>query len=171
MSIPTYAEVTARVETDLPQATIETLIAAEAEDVESRYGPDDEQVDDLEGGGLWLFPQGRIEEVTSIVETLSDADTTLAADDYRLENQGRMIRRLNTGTNQRTEWGDRARITYTPAGGAVRKRVIQDLVHLAIQYNCLAGHASGEYSEQQREYQAEREKILKALRPNVRLVA
>jgi hypothetical protein len=171
MSIPTYAEVIARIETDLSQATIEGMIAAAVDAVASRHGPDDERTEDLDASGPVVFLRTRAEEILSIVEGVGATETTLAANDWRLEYNGMAIRRLATGTNQRANWGNRVRVIHAPAGGAARKAAIVNLVHLEIQYSGLASHSAGDYSEQQRDYRGEREKILATLDQDKRQIA
>ena len=81
------------------------------------------------------------------------------------------MRREDDGTNERTTWGDRLKITSVPVDDlAARRRVQADLVQLAIQFKGLKGERAGNYQSQFVDYEQEREMILSRLAPRHRVV-
>lgn len=172
MPAPTVAELKEHVETDLPTAALQRLIDDADQDVVSRYGADATQTDDLDGGSEFLFPTRRISSITSITESSGNTDTVIAVSDYRLMNGGRMLQRRTGGVNSASRWYPRVTLVYVPVDDAYRrKRVVIDLVHLAIKYNALSSEHAGDHIAQSVKYQEERESVLRALAPGHRWYA
>ena len=131
------------------------------------------------------------DDITSITVRVLAPEAPM--EDLELETEewrwmgGRMIQRLE-GTDvdlpTPTWWGFRSVgwpsveldvvIAYTPASAAEdtptasrTDRVVIDLCKLAIQYSGLASERAGDYAYTSKEYQAERESLLKELAPKV----
>lgn len=163
----TLAEVRQHVNTALDDPAVQRLIDDAYGEIERRYGVLTEITKLVRGGGTRLFPTRPIDEGQTITvkETVADVVTTLAADDFRVWHGGRMIERLDDGTNPRTTWGHPVEITYTPIGDA-RDRVAVDLVKLAIQYEGVKSESIDAYSSSNLDYDAERERLLASLAPS-----
>lgn len=161
---PTVQEVTAIVETDLDSTAIQRLIDAEDAEVTIHYGSHTTQVDDLVGNRHLIFPSRPVGTMTSVVESIGNTDRTLDSSDYRIKSNGSWLERRNDGANPRHDWGDQIRLTYTPVvDDARRKRVIIDLVRLAIQYDAMKSVKEGDFTETTADYQEERLRILSTL--------
>jgi len=153
-------------------AGLASLLAAEEAAIVARFGNTAAEVAEVhDGGSAYLFLRHRAETAASIsaVETVDATDTTLAADDYRLRDDGVSLLRLDTGTNRRTVWG-LTTVTYTPLDDSEeRKRVQRALVILDL--NTAPGISAeqiGAWMEQHQQssvwnYQTEREAILASL--------
>lgn len=99
-----------------------------------------------------------------VTETRADviggeSPTTLPAEAYALS--GRLLRRVGTG------WAGIVSVTYTPASDdlARRRRVILDLVKLAIRYEAARSYTLGDVSVSAVDYEGERQRILGVLAP------
>lgn len=172
MALLTTAQVREHIETDLKDDALTRLIEdADAQIVEvagELNTETDTKIDEVLANALFL--NRRASSITTVVEEVKQGDgsyysTTLAADDYTLRSEGRIIERLATGTNPRTTWGDTVTITYVPYDTSMkRERVLIDLVKLAVQYNALDSEKVGDYSASQSKYTAKRQALLKELR-------
>ena len=174
------ADLLEHVETDLPRTALQRIIDDADAAIIERFGAHadytiTEDVTPTTGSTL-LFPRHRVASVTTITEyegPLFDVETETELDDsdYRLENGGRAIRRLSSGDNAATVWGDRVEMTYTPvADNARRIRVTLDLCQLALTYRGsikteTAGDYEGGSSLTPDAYQKERERLLSELAP------
>ena len=121
---------------------------------------------------MFLFTRRAIASITSVTEIVGADETVLAANDYALRYSDRAIERLTAGTNGRTCWADRVRVVYAPSADlSRRKRVLIDLVKLAVEYNAVRQESTGSHSRTMVDYQQEREAILSTLLTTVRLFA
>lgn len=166
------------VETDLPEPALQRLIGDADAAIIERYGGHGEEGATLSesfqpsAGSVLLFPQRVAASITSITEHLGplfdvETSTVLDATDYRVELGGRSIRRLSSGTNAATAWGDRVELVYVPVvDGWRRARVTVDLCKLALAYNALRMEGAGDYRAQSVDYQQERERLLMELAPS-----
>ncbi len=171
-SIPTVNEIAAHIEHDLSNDAIQLLIDDAEEEVIARFGAHAAQTEILEGGGPYLFPRRPISAITTITETVEQTDTVLVASDYEVQNNGWMIKRLTTGTNGQRIWAPEVEVIYTPVlSWDSRRRVIIDLVKLAIQYKGLRTETIGDRDESFGNYIEERAAILETLRPRQRQFA
>lgn len=166
----TVAAMREHVETDMIDAAVQRVMNGEESEIDSRFGLVAAQVDTLEGLGTEIFPSRPVLSISEIVETLFDTfgnetATTLNADDYTIINEGRVVKRLTTGTNPRQVWGHRLKVTSVPLDETDRRiSVLIDLVKLALANTGLKNEWSGDYRTEQKEsYQGEREKILARL--------
>ena len=172
MPAPTPAEVMEHVDTDLSDDALQRLIDSEWADIVQRFGSEDAPVDDLTGGGARIWLGRKADSITSVVErSADDTAITLATADYRVENGGWSLRRLDTGTNARGSWDYLVRVTYASDRAAIFMRVCIDLVKLAIQDKALESERVGDHSESHWDYQAEREKRMGSLLAAERCVA
>lgn len=168
----TVADLREHVETDLPDAALQRIIGDADAAITERFGGHGEGgatiSEEIHPSPLspLLFPARPVSSVESITEhqgPLFDEETVtvLAADDYRVELGGRAIRRLSSGTNAATVWGERVELVYTPVvDGWRRARVTVDLCKLTIAYNALKHEGAGDYRADSLDYQRERERIL-----------
>lgn len=165
----TVSDAREHLETDVTDAVLQRLVDDADSAIARRHGPhspgaDDVIVEDVTGGDERLFLRRPAATVSSIVEHLSETtNRTLDPSDYRSEFEGRALLRLPNGTNPAARWGYRNVVTYAPTSSdnATRRRVIIDLVRLALQHNALAGETAGDYSSRSVDYQAEREKLIR----------
>lgn len=166
----TAAIVATHVEHDLTTDAIERLIEDAERDVELRAGSNAARTEQhilpakrrriflkVKAASLISVQEGEeIDELTALVE-----DT-----DHKLVDDGWVVERLGADFQSRVE------IRYAPEQDTARRdRVIIDLVRLAVQYSGLAASRDGDHSETQRDYQMEREHVLRALDANARMLA
>lgn len=171
MAKPTTGQVKARFETDLSDAALDLLIDAADAEVTSRFGPHASQVDTLRGGEKVLYLLRPASTITAVIETVSSTDTTLAADDYEIRNNGWRLERLNNGTNGRERWGGEVKVTYVALSDARRVQVAIDLVILAAQYNGLASQGVGDSRSTSANYREQKNDILRTLETRQRMIA
>jgi len=159
-------------ETDLSSDAIQRLLDAAEKQIIRRFGQHKVgQVDEMTGRTKFIFPSRPVATLTSIVETVDEDDTTLAADDSKLIHGGRMIERLSDGTNSRNIWGDRVKVSYDPEDeDDIRKEVQIDLVKLTIQWEGLKSKKAGNVSTGFGDYAKERDEILMRLRRGLAFV-
>lgn len=163
-----------RIETDLPDDTIQLIIDSETEAMERHAGGATE-TELQDGRGLrFLVLKRKAASITSIDERrfyTSDSETTLNADDYRLLG-GFKLFRLNSGTNPFNDWGEETTIVYVPEMDVnLRDRVVLDLVQLSIEFNAYQAEKAGDWSGNQGDYEERRDSVLMQLREPRRLVA
>lgn len=163
------ADVRTHVETDLTAPALQRLIDDADAAIVSRFGAHASAGTVTErhsGYVLDLFPFRPVGAVTTITERSGSTDTVLAVNDWESLLDGRALRRLGTGTNQRGSWAERVTIVYTPKNDdAQRKRILVDLVKLANRYEAVKSENAGDYSAVSADYQDEREAILAELAP------
>jgi len=163
----TPSELRGHVETDLSEGVLQSILDAEETEIIRRYGAHATQTDLLPGGELWLVLRRTPVSFTSVTETVNTTSTVLAADDYRHWGGGR-LERLGTGTNARSEWGDRVSVVYVPeARSDQRKLVLVQLALLAIQYQGVQREAIGgnDYNVEYLDHLRERERLMRSLAP------
>jgi hypothetical protein len=184
--VPTLVDVATlrtHVETDLLDPAVQRLLDDADAAIVARYGPNTGNITvDLQGapfGEAWpglgidrlLFPNRAVTAVVSITEYRVREDPTgvlLDATDYRLLYGGMAIERLTTGPNGRSTWGERVVITYTPDAQTARRILLEiDLVRLAVQYTALRAESIGDWRGEHPDYEAERERMLRRLRPAI----
>ena len=173
-----------RVETDLTDTELESMIDTEVAEIVDRFGAIAEITKLEEGLRHFITLHRRIDEAKTIaiVEIFPSNTgaagnrTTLASDDYRITNGGRTIERLIDGTNGRRLWSDLVEFTYTPVSDQSRRdEAIIKLVTLSITYQGLdkqekVGDFSRGGSVTADAYTKEREALLNSLNPRGRLV-
>lgn len=170
-----------RTGTDLSDTELQAMIDAIVTTIEARHGPagpitvelgDPRDPNSRYRRTLRLArPIDTAEAVEVIERDPSDtvdasAETTLAADDYRIMHGGRTLQRLVGGTNGRQYWAPLVEITYTPKGdAAARDEVVIKLMQLDMSYRgTLKSERAGDYSfTLDGDIETAREKILASL--------
>lgn len=155
-----------RVETDLPDSTLQTIIDAETEAVERRHGSSSVVETQNAKGIKQLILRRKPASVTSITERrnfLDDA-VTLSANDWR-QIGDRVLLRLPDGDNPENDWGEEVVITYTAVvDDNLRDRVILDLVQLSVEFRAFESEKSGDWQGDQGDYKTRREALLNQIR-------
>lgn len=130
-----------RFEADVTDIELQLIIDEANSDIIKRHGPIEQPITVFpEGGGYYLFLPRRIEPdlAVTVTETVGTTDTVLAADDFDDRHGGLSLLRLDTGTNKRSRWARRVKVTYTPwHDGNQRQETIIKLVQLALTYKGL----------------------------------
>jgi len=156
------------VKTALTDAALDRILDDLEDTVNRRFGPltgaverrAPEQLTDI----LWL---SRIPSTISAVsERVGTTTTALAADDY--EQKGRRLRRLTTGTNSRSEWGDYVDVTYDATDDTNnRVMAIIDAARVEVEYRAATSETVGDFSKTYVDMVTERNRILARLRKRV----
>lgn len=166
MALLTALQLQEHIETDLPDTALTRILDSNDALIIARAGPlaaETEMqyfgLEEIDTELFWL--KRKASAITTVIETVGTTDTTLASDDYALDSNGLILRRLSTGTNQRILWGNRVKVTYVPADETdIRTIALVNLCLLDIQYSALKSEGIGDYKSQSVDYQNEREKIL-----------
>ena len=166
MTLLTVAQIREHIETDLLDTAVQRLIDDADAAVIARHGPHTAVTrtvhsDPYLGSPTVIYLDRPIASVTSVTEYDSLGNpTVLVPANYELLYGGRALRRFTTPY----AWGYKVTVVYTPSDDtAQRKRVIADLVKLAIQYDATESTSIGDFSQTGVKYQTERELILDAL--------
>lgn len=175
---------------ELSDGELADMIAGIVGEIESRYGPTGEisvtigDPDILHRSLATLKVQRAIDEAQPVTVVEIDppdtgqaqAETELAAADYRVLHGGRTLQRLTGGPNGQIYWAPFVRITYTPIGSqAARDEVTIKLMQLDLGYRgMIKSERAGDYqwsgSVASDSYVAERENLLASLASGNRLV-
>ncbi len=173
-----------RVETDISDLELQTMIDAEVAEIEARFGVNASITALEEGRRHFVNVHRPIDTAQSVVIVEIDPAntgaaanrTTIAANDYRITNGGRTIERLIDGTNGRAFWAPLVELTYTPKTDADRRdETVIKLVQLSLTYQGLAKQQSvGDFSFSGSvtadAFDKERESLINRLAPRGRLV-
>lgn len=172
MALLTVAELRQHLETDLSDQALQRLLDDADAEVVRRYGPHPPgpAVETHVGGNKYVFLRQRAAAIQSVTETVRNVTTVLSSDDYRVLGGGRYLERLTSGPNPRVYWGDFVTVTFEPYDDRPqRRRVIIDLVRLALEYNALESVDVGDYSASSLDYQRERRRLLAELSRGITL--
>ena len=160
--MPTLAETRARVETDLDDATLQTIIDAEIEALQREAGRETETETQFASGLKQIVLKRLAASITSINErgTATADPVTLASDDWRqVGNYG--VRRLTDGANPASHWGAEVVIAYVPEiDSHLRDRVVFDLVQLAVEFRAFDEEETGDWKGKQKDYNKRRKAVL-----------
>jgi len=162
--MPELAEVRARVETDLDDATLQTIIDAEIESLEREVGGATAVQTSL-ASGLRVFTLNRKPaSITSIAERRTEFTdpVVLSANDYRMVGNYQ-LRRLTDGDNPATCWGQEVVVTYAPdIDQNLRDRIVFDLVQIAVEFRAFETEEVGDHkrSETQGAFKERRRVLL-----------
>lgn len=173
-----------RVETDLLDLELQTMIDAEVAEINDRFGDIVEITITEEGRRHFIGLHRRIDETKTVaIVEIDPANTgaaanrtTMATDDYRITNGGRTIERLIDGTNGQDLWSPLVEFKYTPVSDQDRRdETVIKLVQLSITYQGLNKMDSiGDFSRTgvnaADAYDREREALINRLSPRGRLV-
>jgi len=170
MSVVTIAMLREHLETDLIDESVQRLIDDAESEIDEQHGELLTQTDEFHGevtaNAVFLTRIATV--ITTVTEEIKSGGeytaTVLAPDDYELKFRGRQLRRLVTGTNPRSRWGDTVTVVYTPQDDTNRRiRMAIDLVKLAVAFNGLDSEKIGDYAAQQTKYDVRRQEILNRL--------
>ncbi len=172
-----------RVETDLTDLELETMIDETVAEIEARFGIVGSITILLDGRRKFMVVHRPINEgLTVTVVEISVAfaggsanETTLSADDYRIRDGGRTIERLLDGTNGATSWAPVVQLTYTPTSDQPqRDEVVIRVVMADIGRSTGGGLASerkGDWAVTYRDSAiSEREALIASLAPRGRMM-
>lgn len=148
-----------------PEGMLTRLLSAAEGAIEGLYGSaGGERTDVRYGAGDLLRLSRPAQSVATVSETVGTTTTTLAPNDFELTPRGRLLRRLNTGTNPRSAWGERIVLTYTPIDDtADRIRVAVALVKLDLAYNGYQSEGAPEFQRTRLPYDDTRAELLESL--------
>lgn len=142
----TVADVRSRIETDLDDATIQRMIDAATEELESRHGAADQVTDYfLARGSRTIVLSRRPVEVVEVRErrTPDADDVILAPEDYRQQSPMVLLR---VGTT----WGYEVQVDYVPFVNAdMRDRITLDLVQLDIEFRAFESERVGDWQREE----------------------
>ena len=166
--IITVADLREHVEADLAESALQRLLDEADQLVVDRYGAHGgaSVEDDLEGSQPYVFLTYTSSSISVVTEYMSATSSkVLSPTDYRVGHGGKSLLRLTTGGTPALQWGPRVTVAYVVAvaQNPRRRRVVIDLVRLALSYNALRSEGAGDYSSQSVNYEQERNRILKSL--------
>lgn len=169
-----------RIETDLSDGELQSMIDAVTAEIEGRFGANGEITvflgddRDLAAGRQFLFPMRPVDtgQAVTVVEIDppnagdSGARTALAADDFRVLGGGRVLERLVDGTNGRRFWAPMVELTYTPVSDAGRREEVTiQVIRLEIEARGLTSERTGDWQASYPELAEAREKLIASLAP------
>jgi hypothetical protein len=170
-----------RVDTDLPDGELLSMIDAIALELDQRFGAGGAVAVDL---GDPLDPTSRLNATLRLTRPADTAlpiviteidpgntgnpahETALDPADFRVLHGGRTLQRLTGGPNARAHWAPLVRAQYTPVGlSATRQEVTIKLIQLDLSYRgALRSERAGDYQfTLSGDITADREMILKTL--------
>lgn len=131
------ADLRVHIETDLSDAALQLILDSEDGEIVRRYGDPDTATEYSYAGGPTITLRRSAISVDTIVEQYIDfTEKTLDPADYRLEPNGRVIHRLQTGPNPLLTWPNYVLVTYVPLDTSDRRKlVLIQLCQLAIRYS------------------------------------
>lgn len=163
----TLDKVRNRVETDLDDVTLQTILDGVEQSIVRAAGNASTETETQMALGAQLIPLRRRHlSITSITErsTIYASATTLAADDYR-EVGDYEILRLATGTNPRSRWGTEVVVVYVPEVDAdLRDSVALDLCQMVVEFRALDREEVGDWKGEQKDYNKRRKALLATIR-------
>ncbi len=167
MSLISVSEIREHVETGIADTALDNLIKVAEQEIVHKCGATLTQTDEIPvyigQYNKWLWLTRPADSITTVIETVGVSDTTLAADDYRLYHQSQ-LKRLDSGTNSRSYWGDRVKVTYVPRNDITRRRgALIRLVQLMVNFTGNRSESSGDFSCTSLDYESEKNKILSSL--------
>jgi hypothetical protein len=170
MSTLTLGEARSMIDTDLNDVALQLMIDDAEAEIAERAGSLASQVDEFKEELTNILVLSRkAASISSVVEKDgtggSYTSTALAATDYWLRQNTRILERLSSGTNPRQFWGDVVIVTYVPQDDTTRRKIVTvDLIKLALAFNGLRSESVGDYSASALEYEEQRQKIIDRLR-------
>ncbi len=168
----TLTRVKERLETDLTDSELTSMINEITAEIEARFGINGAITVFLDGARKYLSLVRPYASSATITEILGTDETELSADDFRFLDGGRTIERLSDGTNGRSLWEKLVKVVYTPLSDAEKRvEVIILLVQLGIEYRGLKSEKAGDYNASMLNYVEERDKLMWRLSPRRGLLA
>lgn len=148
MPLLTQKEVREQVQTDLTDAALQKIYDAELKRITVKVGKTEAVVETKFALGLVdTYTQRPIGTINSIVERASPLSTqvTLSTNDYQAFGP-RGLRRLTTGTNGASFWGQEVVINYDPVEDIDRRNLaLVELVRISVEERALASEKDGDY--------------------------
>ena len=163
--MPRLAEVRARVETDLDDATLQTIVDGEIESLQREAGKETETETQYASGLKKIVLKRLPKSITSIKErvTLTADEVTLATDDWRQTGLYGLFR-VTDGTNPASRWGAEVVIAYVPEIDTnLRDRIVFDLVQMAVEFRAFDEETAGDWKGLQKDYKNRRKAVLEQL--------
>jgi hypothetical protein len=164
MTIAAVDDVRSVVDTDRSDAQLQSLLDRVEAQIEAELG-----TLQTEGGSLSVtethYPKAAdvfLKQPVQAITSVTEDDTLLDADDYRLHAAQGRLERLPVGAH----WTDDVVVVYEPADRtALVKEVEIGLVRLELAHTGFKSESvAGEYSYQAEDYEVERKKLMKRLR-------
>jgi hypothetical protein len=168
VSLLTVARLREHVETSLPDAALERILASCELAIARWAGPlsfdEDDVVEDVtetvSAPGRTLLRLRQLPTaVSAVVDLHGGVEDVLDPSDYRVEE--RFLRRLGS------TWGERTTVVYTPTDdSAVRRTVLVQLCQLELNVQPgMASQGAGGWTESYGRYLRQRDELLRAIRP------
>lgn len=167
MALLTADQIREHADTDLGDDALDRIIAAEEAEIVREHGPSGT----TNATGHYTPPSAattivldrKASSIVSIVErTGTDADTIDAAA-YRLEGDGRTVRRLPDSIDGNSYWAERVDVTYTPVADDDRRTMaLVDLVKLRLAFTGNLRVQAGDAAVTAADYARERARILRS---------
>ena len=160
--MPTLSEVRARVETDLDDATLRTLIDGEIESLERAVGKETETETQYASGLTKIVLKRLPKSITSIKErvTLTADEVSLSTNDWRQTGLYGLFR-VSDGDNSASRWGAEVVIEYVPELDTnLRDRIVFDLVQMAVEFRAFDEETAGDWKGLQKDYKQRRKAVL-----------
>lgn len=133
MALLSLVEARTHITTALVDAALQRLLDAAEDTITDAVGPVGNVTETFTAGPGDLIMLSRR---ASAVVSVNERDTVLNANDYELYNAGRILHRIDDGTNPDTRWRGRVIVVYTPVSDVARRKVAQlALVNLDITFN------------------------------------
>ena len=169
MGLLTVAQLREHVETSLPDAALDRVLASCEQSIAIWAGPLElDEAGVIADATEKLWAPGRTllrlhqapSAITSVTDVVNGTESLLGPSAYRLV-EGRYLRRLG-GT-----WGEWTTVVYTPTDdSATRRTVLVQLCQLELNVQPgMASQGAGGWSESYRTYLRQRDELLRAVRP------
>lgn len=150
--MPTLTSTRARVETDLDDATLQTIIDAETEFLTRHVGATGSEIETHRAFGLReIVLKRKPESITSIKERrhYTSEEVTLAVDDWRRVGNFNVLR-VADGTNPAGFWGQETIVEYVPdTDSQLRERVLLDLIQLSVEFRAMDNEEAGDWAREE----------------------
>ena len=160
----TVAQLRMHVETDLVDEALQRLLDGEEAEIVRRYGEHATASETLPGGGPEVILSRGAASITSVSEQgLDDEEATaLEPEQYVSWHGGRLLQRWGDSSL----WPARVTVEYVPTDdSAQRTNVLIRLMALLLAYNGTAAEGVGDYRMSAKDYQRERERLLRQVSP------
>ena len=161
-----------RCEVDVDDAELQSIIDGIRSELDGRFGSvDGQKVVHQKPTGSILKLQAPLDEAQTVIISeevglyLGGAsEIVLGADDYRVLHEGRILERLQTGTNPALYWNGLVTVIYTPLNQCLKRdEVIVKLVGLDLVYRGFASERAGDYSIATGDQIGDRERVIATL--------
>jgi hypothetical protein len=174
MALLTATQLREHLDTDLGDTALGRLAEDADDEITRRYGAHTGNVSETyrpPPGSCLLHLNRQVSAIVSITETYpgvaGETSDVLVAADYAVEGK-RTLRRKTGGSFSAIQWAPLTVVVYTPTDDSDRrKRVLIDLVRLALRYNAAQSDRVGDVTITYADYARERELLLRVLAPSI----